>query len=52
MINKSMSVRLHLSVSISGAESPKAPVPLGMESGAIFVNETPYVLTKSTSYPS
>ena len=31
-----MSVRLHLSVSISGAESPKAPVPLGMESGAIF----------------
>ena len=36
MINKSMSVRLHLSVSISGAESPKAPVPLGMESGAIF----------------
>ena len=35
MINKSMSVRLHFSVSISGAESPKAPVPLGMESGAI-----------------
>ena len=31
-----MSVRLHFSVSISGAESPKAPVPLGMESGAIF----------------
>ena len=29
-----MSVRLHFSVSISG-ESPKAPVPLGMESGAI-----------------
>ena len=29
-----MSVRLHFSVLISG-ESPKAPVPLGMESGAI-----------------
>ena len=36
MINKSMSVRLHFSVSISRAESPKTPVPLGMESGAIF----------------
>ena len=36
MMNKSMSVRLHFSVSISGAESPKAPGPLGMESGAIF----------------
>nr|XP_058941795.1 retinoschisin-like [Pocillopora verrucosa] len=31
-----MSVRLHFSVSISRAESPKTPVPLGMESGAIF----------------
>ena len=36
MMNKSMSVWLYFSVSILGAESPKAPVPLGMESGAIF----------------
>ena len=36
MMNKSISVWLYFSVSISGAESPKTPVPLGMESGAIF----------------
>ena len=36
MMNKSMSVWLYFSVSILGAESLKAPVPLGMESGAIF----------------
>ena len=36
MLNKSMSVRLHFCVSISRAESPTTPVPLGMESGAIF----------------
>ena len=41
-----MSVRLHLSVSISGAESPKAPVPLGMESGAIFDSQ----ITASSVY--
>ena len=41
-----MSVRLHFSVSISGAESPKAPVPLGMESGAIFDSQ----ITASSVY--
>ena len=46
MINKSMSVRLHFSVSISRAESPKTPVPLGMESGAIFDSQ----ITASSIY--
>ena len=46
MMNKSMSVRLHFSVSISGAESPKAPVPLGMGSGAIFDSQ----ITASSVY--
>ena len=36
MMKKSISVWLYFCVSISGAESPKVPVPLGMESGAIF----------------
>ena len=40
-----MSVRLHFSVSISG-ESPKAPVTLGMESGAIFDSQ----ITASSVY--
>ena len=40
-----MSVRLHFSVSISG-ESSKAPVPLGMESGAIFDSQ----ITASSVY--
>ena len=46
MINKSMSVWLYFSVSISGAESLKAPVPLGMESGAIFDSQ----ITASSVY--
>ena len=46
MINKSISVWLYISVSISGAESPKAPVPLGMESGAIFDSQ----ITASSVY--
>ena len=41
MINNSISVRLYFSVSISGAESPKAPAPLGMESGAILTHRLP-----------
>ena len=46
MMNKSISVRLYFSVSISGAESPKTPVPLGMESGAIFDSQ----ITASSVY--
>ena len=46
MINKSISVWLDISVSISGAESPKVPVPLGMESGAIFDSQ----ITASSVY--
>ena len=41
MINNSISVRLYFSVSMSGAESPKAPAPLGMESGAILTHRLP-----------
>ena len=46
MMNKSMSVWLYFSVSILGAESLKAPVPLGMESGAIFDSQ----ITASSMY--
>ena len=46
MMNKSISVWLYFSVSISGAESPKTPVPLGMESGAIFDSQ----ITASSVY--
>ena len=46
MMNKSISVWLYFSVSTSGAESPKTPVPLGMESGAIFDSQ----ITASSVY--
>ena len=51
MINNSISVRLYFSVSISGAESPKAPATLGMESGAILTHRLPLPPCLITNMP-